>query len=334
MSSVAALNATQSVARLGRSKRVDACAAVSAGLGEPLAGSAGTTRAWLLLEHPGPWPIGAVEQAVGGDLVAEIQRRAPGVRVVLIRRSGGRDVQRPICVLVYSFGPSPWMRQARIGDYREVLDIDLEGLAAGVEPDFGHPRSDPLFTVCTHGKRDACCAEFGRPVLRAIGGEHDEAWECTHIGGDRFAANLVCFPHGLYYGHLNPISALSAANRYRDGRVQLANLRGRSGQPSSAQAAEHFVREATNLDGVADVVAASPIEMGDGLVEVVVSAGDRRFAVSLRREPVGHAVTDGCGQVEPVQRQAWALLGFAHDNRDGNTVQKVDQVLAPKTRLG
>lgn len=289
------------------STRPDACASVSARFAEPLAGTAGSTRTWLLVEHPGPWPADALVQALGSDLVAEIAHRAPGVRTVLIRRSARHEVVRPLCVLASSAGPEPWMRQVRLRDYRQILDLDLEALDAGVQPSAGQVRTEALFAVCTHGKRDACCAAFGRPVLRAVAARYDEAWECTHIGGDRFAGNLLCFPHGLYYGHLDPASALSAAQLYQVGRVQLDNLRGRSGQPSVAQVAEHFVRARTGLDGVGDVVAGTPRESDTGSVHVQVSANGQAYEVALDGNPVDAAITGGCGLREPVNRTAWSL---------------------------
>src|SRR5688572_32757811 len=34
-----------------------------------------------------------------------------------------------------------------------------------------------------------------RSIARALAAEDEEnVWECSHIGGDRFAANLICFP--------------------------------------------------------------------------------------------------------------------------------------------
>ena len=294
-------------AGVNRSTRPDACASVSARFAEPLAGTAGATRFWLLVEHPGPWPADALMQALGPDLLAEIERRAPGVRTVLIRKSARHQVARPLCVLVSSAGPAPWMRQIRLDDYRQILDLDLEALAAGAQPKTGQERTEALFTVCTHGKRDACCAAFGRPVLRAVAAEYDEVWECTHIGGDRFAGNLVCFPHGLYYGHLDVASALSAAQSYEAGKVQLDNLRGRSGLPPAAQVAEHCVRAHTGFDGIGEVVAGEPRDVDTGSAHVQVSANGQMYDVALDGRSVNPSITGGCDLREPVNRVAWSL---------------------------
>ena len=33
------------------------------------------------------------------------------------------------------------------------------------------PEADPVLAVCTHGRHDACCAERGRPLARALAAE-------------------------------------------------------------------------------------------------------------------------------------------------------------------
>ena len=89
----------------------------------------------------------------------------------------------------------------------ELTGIDLDAVSRGEAPDW--PRVDgPLFGVCTHGRHDACCAERGRPVAAALTASHPaETWEISHMGGDRFAANMVVLPEGLYYGRMDPGTA-------------------------------------------------------------------------------------------------------------------------------
>jgi len=51
-------------------------------------------------------------------------------------------------------------------------------------------------------------------------------WECSHIGGDRFASNVVLLPDGFYYGNLDPESALATVDAHLAGRVLPDRLRG------------------------------------------------------------------------------------------------------------
>jgi hypothetical protein len=111
-----------------------------------------------------------------------------------------------------------------------------------------------MFLVCTNGRRDACCALRGRAVLAALSDEHaDAAWECTHLGGHRFAGNLVCLPDGIIYGRVTPEDAPRLAAAYRQGRLDPEYLRGRSMLPASAQVAEIELRRRLGLHGLRDV---------------------------------------------------------------------------------
>ncbi|MDQ2654648.1 MAG: hypothetical protein M3Z20_16570 [Chloroflexota bacterium] len=64
--------------------------------------------------------------------------------------------------------------------------------------------------VCTHGTVDACCARFGFPLYRElhrIAAEEDNSvrvWRSTHFGGHRFAATLIDFPEGRFWGFMTP----------------------------------------------------------------------------------------------------------------------------------
>jgi hypothetical protein len=61
----------------------------------------------------------------------------------------------------------------------------------------------------------------------------------THVGGHRFAANLVLLPHGLYYGPVTVGLAAAAIDAYQRGSVVVDRYRGRAGQPRADQEAEY-----------------------------------------------------------------------------------------------
>ena len=72
-------------------------------------------------------------------------------------------------------------------------------------------------------------------------------WECSHIGGDRFAANLVILPEGLYFGRCDTAAAEQVIEDYQRGAIHLDNYRGRSVLGFYEQAAEYFVRRELGL---------------------------------------------------------------------------------------
>ena len=204
------------------------CSELSVALGEPLHATAPFARGWLLIEEPRAWGRDAVAEAGFGAL--EARGKQEGVRVGLVRpfrRRGAvpRRVFRVSCV-----PPEPFV---------ELLpEPDLDARGERVE--------GPLYLVCTNGRRDGCCGLAGRELARALArGLGDRLWETSHIGGHRFAPNLVCLPEGLVYGRLDVEATRRVVADHREGRIVLEHFRGRSALEPEAQAADFFARGET-----------------------------------------------------------------------------------------
>jgi hypothetical protein len=206
-----------------------------------------------MVEQPGRWGHDAL---VESELPAHVGRelgergRAAGVRVLLIKQRRAARTRRR-CYLAYTGTRERHLRVIGFDDPEELLSLDVGGLAERRFIDVGEPVDEPMFLVCTHGKHDQCCARNGTPLFREL--EVPNAWESTHIGGDRFAGNLVCFPHGLYYGRVMPSEGTHIATEYARGRVVLDRLRGRSAYSPPVQAAEIELRRRLELSGVDDL---------------------------------------------------------------------------------
>jgi hypothetical protein len=267
--------------------RPERCSHESEARAESLGGTASTVRSWLLLEHAGPWGRDApADTRMPEGLGAELERRcrAAGVRPLLIRRSPGADASTSVTCFAVRSGPGkPWVETSKLETIGDALELDLDaigrGQRLGLEP---HERA--LFLVCTHGRRDVCCAERGRPLAEALSRAHpDETWESTHIGGDRFAGNLLAFPHGLYFGRVRPEEAAGVAGAYLDSRVALEHLRGRSCYPFALQAAEIALRQREGLDGI-DAVAPEHAERDGDVLTATFSTPAGRRTVTLAVE--------------------------------------------------
>ena len=222
------------------------CARTSLLRDEPIAGTASTVRAYLLIEHSGSWGEDALRDARLPDgLGAELRRRAheARIRVLLIRRTGRRSASDGTTVFAAHAHPyRPWIERGTVSNPADVLDLDFFDLRAG-HPTSLTPHEESLFCVCTHGRHDACCAELGRPVVTALSAAYpEETWEISHVGGDRFAGNLLVLPNGLYYGRLDPERAVAVAAAHVSGELDLDHFRGRSGFPTPVQAAEIALR--------------------------------------------------------------------------------------------
>jgi hypothetical protein len=260
------------------------CAADSLGRSEPVAGTASTVRAFCLLEFSGAWGTdilrdsrlpGRFRQAWGAQCETTL------VRPLLIRRHGRSEPDGCRVFLAYAHRDRPWVETARLDHLDEVLGLDLASLGAGRSVGL-EPHDAPLFCVCTHGRHDACCAERGRPVARALSHAYpEETWEVSHIGGDRFAGNVLVLPDGLYYGRVEPESAARLAADHLDGRLDLDRLRGRSAYGMATQSAEIHLRRHIGESGLRALRLLGHERSGD-LTRVVFDVAGRQYDVRVR----------------------------------------------------
>jgi len=231
------------------------CASTARARGEPVLGTASRARRWILLEQPGPWGVDALRESdlpgPVADRLATWARELPA-RILLLRRP---ERERPVgteraLYVGSSRAPDHWLESVALGHVDEVLDLDLSGLHDGHTVG-GVRVVDPLYLVCTNGKHDPCCAKYGLPVARAL---RDlvgaRVWECSHVGGDRFAGNVVCLPDGLFYGRLDAETARAVVAAHEGGRVAVPYYRGRSSYPFAVQAADVLVRERLGIQGI------------------------------------------------------------------------------------
>ncbi len=281
------------------------CSALAEQLGEPLAGTIDQRRRWLLLEDRSAWGTDAVVDRFGADAAAAAKRL--GMRLLLVRRREGDpaddSVRRAILVDTESAAMA-------VRTVRGPGDLDVEAMATIPLDEFGALMTDPILLTCTNGRRDACCALRGRALTLALAADHAErAWECTHLGGHRFAANLVCLPHGVVYGRVTPDVGPRLADLYLAGHVDPEHLRGRSAWPAPAQVAEVDLRLRLGLAGVDDLrlVAAA---VDDDRAEVILAGPDAsEHRLELRSQPAAPPRPISCRTDEVESPLHWAVTG-------------------------
>jgi hypothetical protein len=271
---------------------------------------------WLLIEQPGPWPADALQRTLAGVFPAGRldSPTAKGLRPLLIRRPGRPAKNASRAVFVGAGHPgNRWLERL---DHADLATLDLDAVAAG-RPGHGEPVSGPLFLVCTHGAKDMCCAILGRPVAAALAETHpDHTWEVSHLGGDRWAGNLLVVPDGFMHGQLDPTTAELVAKAAVHGQVEPDQLRGRTSASTPwTQYAEIALRQHTGLRGLDDVLAiderpASPVE--DDVRVVTVRGGDRRYEITVRRTRPANAAPNRCsGRIAPVGFQTETIRPLA-----------------------
>lgn len=123
------------------------------------------------------------------------------------------------------------------------------------------------YLVCTNGARDPCCAIRGAAVAKALDAARPgSVYESSHLGGHRFAANVLVLPDGLCFGRLDVRSALALVHELETGRLPLEHFRGRTSLTEEQQAAEISLRRELGLTGLGDVthVEGTTFALGDG----------------------------------------------------------------------
>lgn len=231
------------------------CSELSRRSAEKTFGTASVGAVWLLLEYPHGWGRSALEDSALSDGCKTFLKEAlAGIkhsRLLFIKTDRGRRDARMNLFVVRCREREPFAVRLRVKDYEDLRAIDLAAVARGRDLQGGELTRGPLHLVCTHGRRDKCCAKFGIPVYNALRDYAGESvWQSSHVGGDRFAANVICFPHGLFYAHATPESAREIASEYAAGRVLTEKFRGRACYFGFVQAAEFFARRESGLAGV------------------------------------------------------------------------------------
>lgn len=285
----------------------ECCTAISRDHVEPVGGTASRARRWLLVEQPGPWGRDAVRESDLPPAVADHLEELAGslpARVLLIRRTGGGGTpgtRRVLLAGVSAPGGGGWLEQLVLDHIDDLRDLDLGGLSAGRSVG-GERIGDPLYLVCTNGKHDQCCAIYGLPVARALSElMEDRTWECSHVGGDRFAGNLVCLPDGIFYGHLDPETAVQAVAANESGRMLAGHCRGRSALTFAAQAAELLARERLGIERLDGMRFLASRREGDRDHVRFALADGREVVATVRRghDPVPRMLTCGASPATP-----------------------------------
>jgi (2Fe-2S) ferredoxin len=273
------------------------CSVLADAAGDAREGTAPPAEQWFLVEHPGPWPRVAHSDLPEAAALDAWARAARG-RVLMIRRPG-----RPV-----PGAPRRWFRvDSRPGREQIVtgpVDGPLDPSAAG------EPHPGPLHLVCAHGRHDTCCAVRGRPLAAALAEAVPEsAWECSHLGGCRFAPALVLLPHGIVLGGVPAADVARVVADHAAGLVVPELVRGRSAVPPAAQAAQHHARLATGARGVDDLRVVSVTAPAPGRWRVELADPD--VVVDLTEQSVAAGRHLTCAAPGPGRMRTFTLVALS-----------------------
>lgn len=283
---------------------------------EPLPGTAKTGSVYVLFEWPDAWPRDVIgDAALGEELTSELKPKLDeyNATLLLIRHPTreGRNISDHHLYLV--FADQAVTEVMHVDGPEALLNLELSGPGknGGVE------RERPLLLICTHAKRDRCCAVKGRPLLNALherhpfGPSNDVVWETSHIKGHRFAPTMLLMPWAYSFGRMNLEATDAMLAAATDGLYFVPGNRGRGTLDPAEQAAELAV--AAQVPGARygqfEVVAGS----GES-VAVTDTASGEAYEVQLEQRPVS-GVVDSCGKA-PKESTAWVAVSVAPVERN------------------
>lgn len=220
-----------------------ACSSRSLAAGEPLEGSAPEAGSWIVIEEPGPWGRDALrDSSLPPQLADWLEHLAStvGTRAIAARHAQRRRFHaQPRNVWIANSDPTmaggQELRHTMVDQLTDIMQWDLCSLVEGSIPSIGTVVPTPVEFICTHSGRDACCALLGRARAK----KRPQSWECSHLGGHRFAATSVVLPFGAVFGRLGPMD-----------EPDTPHLRGASYLPPALQVAEIAVRREQGLSAL------------------------------------------------------------------------------------
>ena len=290
--------------------------------GEPLPGTAKTGSTYVLFEWPGPWSRDVLD---GGTFDAELTGKLKALTkqhrasLLLIRHPSreGRAISDHHVYLV--FAEQAVIEVLHVNSPEDLLTLDLSGPGRNGAT----LRKDPLLLVCTHAKRDACCAVKGRPLLRELAKRYpwtpgrDLVWETSHIKGHRFAPTMLLLPWAYSFGRMNGEASDALLRHALAGRFFLPGNRGRGTLDAPAQAAELAVAQRLIADGFP--LAYGELEVGTLLIDatrthttVTHPTSEIAFEVELERRVVD-GVISSCGDA-PKAGKSWEVVALRRAN--------------------
>jgi hypothetical protein len=161
--------------------------------------------------HQGAWGERPLDTLITQDLTMWADKN--DAKILLARTPKDVDPY-PISTFLYSTGSGNLLKGILTSE--GIPDLELA------------QKSNPMLLICTNGKRDKCCAIFGRNLITQSKDLlspdlFGQILECSHLGGHRFAPTAIWLPENLALGRLEP---RAVANLLEHGAMESQFIRG------------------------------------------------------------------------------------------------------------
>jgi hypothetical protein len=262
------------------------CSELSIKVREELLATTPRVDVWFLLEYRGAWtdkPF--LDSKIPEGVKKRINLRLETIqnsRLQLIKRHDNSGDMLKFYV-AKSDELEPKLFECDFGSYEELNDLDINEILEGNS----YLREEPLFLVCTNGAYDKCCGNYGFSVyLEAAKNENGfSIWQTTHLGGHRFAANVLLLPYGIYYGRVRKENINDFIKCSMIKNIDLAHYRGRSCYVKDVQAAEYFLRTKTGINEISAFrfISLRSLDKENSIIEFISESDGKAHRVNIRK---------------------------------------------------
>lgn len=271
------------------------CSLESRKVHEELAGTSPLAAIWVLVEQPGHWGRDALTDSLLPTTVADHLRSLavdPTLKVLLTRhrtRTVRNDQHERVVWISYSGSHGSALVTKTFSSVTELASLVVPETGIAAQEAGWVASHGAMAFICTHSGRDACCALYGRALVTQVSDVDEQVWECSHIGGHRFAPTALFAPGNYVMGRCDE----HVVREWLDGqRVSPEALRGTSHLPPHQQAAQAFVLRAHSDLSPQDLF---PAPHPNDPSHIYIHATDgRSWRVVLERVATDHNRPESC----------------------------------------
>lgn len=208
---------------------------------EPFLGSASPAQVWIALSAPTPWGTHALSSIEIGETnkkhLTALFNIGLDSRIQIITRPDAVGI-----VLFFAVSKEQDTRLYKIplGSYDDILTLDWQALLANHDRYHQYLSQEAIFLICTNEQHDPCCGKFGQ-ALFDTSSSYPNVWQSSHLGGDRFTANIVSLPQGNYYRRVDTEALSEIMVAEKQGWIAIRQFAGRSCYSRTAQIAYYYL---------------------------------------------------------------------------------------------
>ncbi len=268
---------------------------------------------WFLMEYRGGWTD---KTFLDSKIPEGVKKRInlhletiPNSRLQLIKRH-----DNPGDVLKFYVAKSdelePKLFEFDFRSYEELLGLDFNEILEGNS----NLSEELLFLVCTNGAYDKCCGKYGAPVyLEAVKNEKNfMIWQTTHLGGHRFAANVLILPYGIYYGRVRSMDVEELMMDSINCSINLEHYRGRSCYSKDVQAADYFLRTKTGIKEISALrfISLRNLDKEHAIIEFNSYSDEKSHHVHINKDKEAFINYTSCKDQEKSPVRQYRLIDY------------------------